>query len=231
MDASQEPRCPYADCQAVLPKVPARKTKCRNCGQFMYFKSSPENRIKQLMTEAQAVAAEQAWERKLNVDKFCSNLGVFGIAPEEFLELGKLAGSIETAYLMLLTEVTLFKDRSFHEKKMAHFFKAAMLCKLGENWVPSQTDGYRYMLYEKAEAFQALQHLHPLVEISYPDQACDECKKLNRSRYSVEELLQLMPLPNLSCTKMKIGEGGRVACNGHYQTWCSDWASYQQTTR
>jgi hypothetical protein len=42
--------------------MPQRKTKCRACGQFMYVRSTPDDRTRRLMTEAQMQAAEAAWE-------------------------------------------------------------------------------------------------------------------------------------------------------------------------
>ena len=53
------PKCP--SCKASLDKLPQRKTKCQACGEFMFVKSTPDNREKRLMTQAQADAAERAW--------------------------------------------------------------------------------------------------------------------------------------------------------------------------
>lgn len=51
--------CP--SCGGHLSKMPQRKTKCSACGEFMYVKSTPDNREKRLMNQAQADAAEKAW--------------------------------------------------------------------------------------------------------------------------------------------------------------------------
>ena len=53
------PQCP--SCKAPLAKMPQRKTKCKACGAFIFIKSTPDNRERRLMTQAQADAAEQAW--------------------------------------------------------------------------------------------------------------------------------------------------------------------------
>lgn len=51
--------CPY--CDVALKKVPQRKARCPGCGQYIFVKSTPDNRSKRLMTEAEAAAAEEAW--------------------------------------------------------------------------------------------------------------------------------------------------------------------------
>ncbi|OJX35040.1 hypothetical protein SAMN04489707_1001175 [Paenacidovorax caeni] len=61
------PLCP--SCKAVLPKLPQRKTKCKACGEYMFVKSTPDNREKRLMTQAQADAAEQAWTDRYEREK------------------------------------------------------------------------------------------------------------------------------------------------------------------
>lgn len=53
------PQCP--SCKAPLAKMPQRKTKCKACGDFIFIKSTPDNRERRLMTREQADAAEQAW--------------------------------------------------------------------------------------------------------------------------------------------------------------------------
>lgn len=56
---SSTPQCP--SCKAPLAKMPQRKTKCKACGEFVFIKSTPDNRERRLMTPAQADAAERAW--------------------------------------------------------------------------------------------------------------------------------------------------------------------------
>ena len=52
-------QCP--SCKASLEKMPQRKTKCKVCGEYIFVKSTPNNRENRLMTENQAEAAEKAW--------------------------------------------------------------------------------------------------------------------------------------------------------------------------
>ena len=53
--------CPY--CSGALKKQPQRKTRCPACRQFIFVKSTPDNRKSRPMTESEACAAEEAWVR------------------------------------------------------------------------------------------------------------------------------------------------------------------------
>ena len=227
MEQSQIPRCPYSGCQAILPKMPSRKTKCPSCGQFIYFKYTPENREQRLMTEEQAAAAEQEWNRKYKIEKMVQTLTLFGSSHELLLQEEQRSSSLEVAYLMLLADVLTQPQRSWHDRYMAHFSIARQLSELGQDWTKNEKEGYFCKLKELESSFKEywLEGKKPVVEITYPDHACEECKKLHRTKHQVEVLLQQMPLPNLSCTKMKTGMSSRIACNGNYQLWLDEWAS------
>lgn len=59
--------CP--SCRAKLEKMPQRKTKCKACGEYIFVKSTPDNRENRLMTQSQADAAERAWANRLASDR------------------------------------------------------------------------------------------------------------------------------------------------------------------
>jgi hypothetical protein len=56
-----KPVCPH--CQQGLEKMPARKKKCPSCGEFIYVRTRPADRVKVLVTEEQAAAIEEQWVR------------------------------------------------------------------------------------------------------------------------------------------------------------------------
>ncbi len=74
------PACP--SCNAALPKMPQRKTKCKACGQFMFVKRTPDDRTPRLMSESEAMAADTLWENYAaqqngrRVSSFARQLGV-----------------------------------------------------------------------------------------------------------------------------------------------------------
>ncbi len=59
-----QPNCP--NCNQALKKMPVQKTKCPNCGEFMYVKYRPgEDRSqKQVVTAKVAAEIEQEWQGK-----------------------------------------------------------------------------------------------------------------------------------------------------------------------
>lgn len=91
------PRCPY--CEVALKKMPTRKTKCKTCGQVIYIKSTPCNRTKRLMTEAQANDADRQWHERHQADKTSRHVQVYGVPPPrnrgEQLALGRAVAQKE----------------------------------------------------------------------------------------------------------------------------------------
>jgi hypothetical protein len=59
----RKPKCPY--CQNALKKIPGAKTKCSQCGQFMYVRTRPEDGARVVVTEAEAHRINEAWESKI----------------------------------------------------------------------------------------------------------------------------------------------------------------------
>jgi len=63
-----EPICPY--CNIKLEKMPARKTKCKNCDNYYYARTRPSDRKKVVLTEEQAKLVEEQWTEQRAVDEF-----------------------------------------------------------------------------------------------------------------------------------------------------------------
>lgn len=51
--------CP--NCHSQLDKIPARKTKCKHCGEFMFVRTLPKNRARVLVTKMQADQIDEEW--------------------------------------------------------------------------------------------------------------------------------------------------------------------------
>ena len=78
------PQCP--SCKAPLAKMPQRKTKCKACGEFIFVKSTPDNREKRLMNQAQADAAEKAWAAHYENSNAASNRPSPALLYQQFLQ-------------------------------------------------------------------------------------------------------------------------------------------------
>lgn len=62
--------CPY--CQKALDKIPKRRTKCPHCGEFMYVRTRPKDKVRVVVTKAEADKIDEEWERKYEYDSFIS---------------------------------------------------------------------------------------------------------------------------------------------------------------
>lgn len=80
--------CP--SCGIALPKEPTRKSKCPSCGEWIFVKSTPDDRAKRLMTAAQADEAEKMWARRTAELDYLMAGEEFGISP------GDLAGALRS---------------------------------------------------------------------------------------------------------------------------------------
>ena len=54
-----EPICPY--CRVALDKMPGRKKKCANCGNYMYIRTRPSDRKRVVVTEQDAAKIDEQW--------------------------------------------------------------------------------------------------------------------------------------------------------------------------
>src|SRR5882672_7825019 len=98
------PRCPY--CGADLKVRQQRKKKCPACKRPIHVKSTPDDREKRLMTEAQAEDAERRWSAYHERQKSISVLQSVGLA-ESDLEREKAEGKTtdSEAVVAILTRV------------------------------------------------------------------------------------------------------------------------------
>jgi DNA-directed RNA polymerase subunit RPC12/RpoP len=51
--------CPY--CGVVLERMPKRKTRCRDCGQYIFVRTRPQDRQKVLLRESELAELERQW--------------------------------------------------------------------------------------------------------------------------------------------------------------------------
>ena len=53
------PHCP--SCESVLKRIPAAKTKCPNCNQFMFVRTDPRSKSRRIVNESELEEIEEAW--------------------------------------------------------------------------------------------------------------------------------------------------------------------------
>ena len=114
--------CPY--CGHDLKVLPQRRRKCPSCKQLFYVKSTPDRREKRLMTEAEALEAEQLWASYRERQEALAALHAVGIDEGE-LEVARNRGakSDSDAVLSILTRLAESAP-NLHTRKMAFHFLA-----------------------------------------------------------------------------------------------------------
>lgn len=82
--------CPY--CSKKLDLIPSKKKKCKDCGQYIYVKTRPEDRKKVLVTEKQKDEIELQWQQyyqKNEEDKLMQNQDFISAKEELTKQFGK----------------------------------------------------------------------------------------------------------------------------------------------
>lgn len=59
---TEKQACPY--CGVILEKFPQSKTKCKDCGNYIYSKTRPQDRKKVLLKESEVKLLESQWDDK-----------------------------------------------------------------------------------------------------------------------------------------------------------------------
>lgn len=210
-----EAKCPT--CHAELKKVPERKTKCPSCGQYMYVKSSPQDRVKRLVTEEEAKRLEAEWETYQHKQYV---LQQFGVSEEEYDAVyrqmasnhGQEEAEWHAGYKILTDQLTQAEDH--HGRKMGNLRLAI--------WAEKHAQDFRLyltaMFKEELLELQAQPGIVVGIEIraSTLPGVCDVCQSSNGQRLSVDEALRLMPLPHQGC-QCEGSEGGMGYCRCEYR--------------
>jgi hypothetical protein len=191
--------CPY--CGHDLQVMPQRKKKCPSCAQPIYFKSTPDNRSKRLMTEVQALAAEEEWHMYNARQKSISSLIPFGLTEQDIeKERACSPKSDSDAVVSLLTRLTK-ETKDLHKRKMALSLLA----------VYAEEEGIPFHNYlaeaTRCELLRYKQQRVRKVEIitAGPGNACAECAVHAGKTFDIDDALRLMPLPCPTCTRTIAG--------------------------
>lgn len=202
MGSSDAPKCPY--CRVALAKRPQRKTKCSACGKPIFVKSTPGDRTKRLMTEAEANKAEAMWQAHEEQNKYVSTLQSLGLSEEDLeKESNRLLSrkSKKEVYSALLERVAKEAD-DLHRRKMAHHFLAIERSREGKDFLTHLKEAARCELLRYQQ--QNIKKVEILTAGS--GNSCTECEKQSRKIYPLEQALKEMPLPCPSCTHTGLGD-------------------------
>jgi len=181
----QEPTtdtCPY--CGAKLDKIPTRKKKCPECGNYIFV------RFGKLYTE----------EEK-NIKDFLDRytLQELGINRDDFNktrqklseEFGAVASVNDTAW-RLLNSINM-NDKSYRDRRFIYTEMQQILISEGKNAKHIKFEIERMGLLEyKQEGVKRVE-----IKTCNDDHVCDQCKKLNGKVFDIDDALREMPIPTM----------------------------------
>jgi uncharacterized Zn finger protein (UPF0148 family) len=192
--------CPY--CGYDLKAMPQRKKRCPFCQRTIYVKSTPDNRNKRIMTEAQAISAEEKWDLYNARQSSLSVLFPFELT-EQDIERERVLGATDDreAVISLVTCVER-KTNDLHKRKMSLLLLAAY----------AEEDGrpfHEYLIKAKLCELHYYKQSHvKRVEIltAGSGNACTECESNAQKVFEIDDALRIMPLPHPMCTRTIAGK-------------------------
>ncbi len=173
--------CPY--CKSELSPPPRRMKACPKCGNNVYVRSTQDLLQGMHFTLETAMAIDTYNESLLGKEFIKSNYARHERILKE--RKGKNPRPVSVVWEIL-------KDASNQDYKI-YYEMAILLGKIGKDPNPALERHSRGELLE-------LKYKGVIsVEILSSDNGCDECIN-QRKKYTIDEALQLMPLPNRRCT-------------------------------
>lgn len=99
--------------------MPQRKKKCPSCSRPIHVKSTPENRIKRIMTEVQTIDAENQWSVYNLRQKSLSILSPFGLSEQDIEKERALGTTTDSDAVVSLLTREITDATNLHKRKMA----------------------------------------------------------------------------------------------------------------
>jgi len=192
----REQHCPY--CGQRLKAIPLKKSKCGECGKFIYVRTKQDIFPSNSLREDEAFAVD--WLKKISY---------LGITTNDFLEQQRVltkrfnlkARGTDVIWGLLNQQISIKRDMS--SRKIIYFEMARFIYEEGKN---------PYELLKEASKCELLKYKESgvvsKVKInSCGDLSCKECQKLNGKTYLVEKALEEMPVPCKDCDNDKNKNG------------------------
>ena len=193
--ADEKPVCPY--CSATLKKAPKRKTRCKECGNYIFVDTTQQIFSRTSLTEKETAIV--AWFNTL-----CS----LGATTDDFIkksrELEKRFGCkalprdiIWALFVDAGTKAALKNDLSSLAE--IYYKQARFLYEEGKNYLPALRQFHDLTLKNKILG-QREGDIFYGVQIMTNSDACSACRKLDGIRLTIEEAIKKNLLPNIDCT-------------------------------
>lgn len=197
----QKNKCPY--CLISLSKIPQKKTKCLNCGKFIFVRTDPATNEKILVTNLQIKEIERRWIEKSNDEETLSALHRFEVTDKQ----------IKEEYLLLINRFKPLKP-SFSDVFWSIAAKLNQECYLNGDLQKSSDIHYEKALHLirtnqnpynslHGSAISKLMHLKKSgcesVTILGAQDSCKSCQKYIDKSFKIDEAIKLFPIPCKNC--------------------------------
>ena len=211
-------KCPY--CKSTLSKRPERKTKCKNCGNFIFVKTDPDTRERLIVTEQEARKIEDRWQKIQYIPRLLGNLKDYGITEQDFLERKKIfyeknkfeAHDNDIAWSIYNELITKNID-DFSKLKMLYYDMALLLFYENKDFIDTLRESKKMELME----FEDKNIINKIIISSAGEKnACEECLKLDGRILTIDEALNEMPLPNIKCKNNMFSDRSEGFCRCMY---------------
>jgi len=191
------PNCPY--CGAELEKKPKRKQKCQACGKDMYVRTVPGTKTRLLLTE------EQKFDKECI--QFFSSYGITQEDYQNFKEETKSPFPRDIVWgLFNQTVHRLIKENDYQRLGSIYYSMALFLNEEGKSPFELLKQSRRMELI-----FMKQSYVKKVMISDCGDDSCLECQKMNGKKYSIEEAIEKMPIPNKNCSTI-MGKGKYPFC-------------------
>lgn len=199
--------CPY--CDVKFEKIPTRKKKCPECGEYIFV------RWGKLYTEEGKNIKD--WLDNYNMQELGVTREMFNKTRKELSQEFGFVASVNDTLWRLLNRVVA-NENSYRHKRMAYQAMESVLKSEGKNTddIVAQAREMEFMEGKIANEESAKAFRKELLQVKEnnnitgnqsvvriltcnDEHVCDECKRLSKTTFTVDEALHTMPIPN-KCT-------------------------------
>lgn len=200
-DKPNQTNCPY--CHATLYPVPTRKKKCLSCGQYIYVKTRPSDRLRVLVTDEGAKQIDSEWNQIQAEQNIKRMLDGFRINQKELEAEGKQlsrnfghpASTRDTIWAILnRRSIELIKRKDWQQLSSLYYSLAMFLHDEGKDCFHllqesrrCELKNYQRIGYSKVSIWDA------------GDSSCAKCQALNGKEFTISDALKVMPIPVANC--------------------------------
>ena len=217
-------KCPY--CNVELEKIPQRKKKCPNCGDYIWVRTlykGGKSKGKLLLTEEQAKEFDKEKRRFYDRENWIKRLYHFDVTEQEFdsetdnlkKQFGFNPPYADVAWRILNNRIGLYGQKSdYHKLSSVYHEMAKITYQENKPFQHFLEEACRYYLLTEKD----VDSYGKLIVLNCNDGlVCPKCRELEGKRFTYQEAFEKKILPVLDCENTEEGKGaGKGFCRCWY---------------